>query len=201
MTFTPNIPAAGQSLGSSRTQVLGNFTNYNNLVSVDHLAPNNASQGQHAQVTFNTYGTVANYTQTGTQSYLYAFNASNAGTSLIYQPSIVANATIVPVTPRAVCRVNLSAGNWSLSTNGPYGANSTFNVGSITSTSATQFTVNFSQNLADTNYFVMTGVENSGIGNLAVVGINTKAVGSFNVQIQNVAGFSNMVAAVTIMVF
>lgn len=50
MTFTPGIPASGQTLGASRTQVLGNFTNYFDVISVNHGAPNGepaASQGKH----------------------------------------------------------------------------------------------------------------------------------------------------------
>lgn len=52
MTFTPNIPATGQSLGSSRTQVLNNFTNYFNTVSQDHVAPNATGQGKHNKSTY-----------------------------------------------------------------------------------------------------------------------------------------------------
>ena len=52
MTFTPNIPADGQSLGSSKTQIRGNFTNYNNVISQDHVAPNSSGQGKHNKSTY-----------------------------------------------------------------------------------------------------------------------------------------------------
>lgn len=53
MTFTPNIPQSGQSLGQTRDAIRNNFSNYNTVVSVDHVAPNAAGQGEHQQVTFN----------------------------------------------------------------------------------------------------------------------------------------------------
>ena len=52
MTCSPGIPASGQSLGSSRTQVLGNFTNYFNVVSQDHVAPNATGEGKHNKSTY-----------------------------------------------------------------------------------------------------------------------------------------------------
>jgi len=47
MTFTPNIPQSGQTLGNSQSQVLNNFTNYFNTMSVNHVAPNNSGAGKH----------------------------------------------------------------------------------------------------------------------------------------------------------
>jgi hypothetical protein len=52
MTFTPGIPASGQSLGASRTQVLNNFSNYYNVVSQDHIAPNLVGEGKHNKSTY-----------------------------------------------------------------------------------------------------------------------------------------------------
>lgn len=50
MTFVPGIPASGQTLGNSRSQVQGNFANYNTVVSVNHVPPNASGQGKHAFV-------------------------------------------------------------------------------------------------------------------------------------------------------
>jgi len=50
MTFTPGIPTSGQTLGGSRTQILNNFANYNTVMSVNHVAPNDSGQGKHAFV-------------------------------------------------------------------------------------------------------------------------------------------------------
>ena len=47
MTFTPNIPTTGQSLGNTRDMIRNNFTNYNDVVSVNHVAPNDPNQGKH----------------------------------------------------------------------------------------------------------------------------------------------------------
>ena len=47
MTFTPNIPTTGQSLGNTRDAIRNNFTNYNDVISVNHYAPNLAEQGKH----------------------------------------------------------------------------------------------------------------------------------------------------------
>ena len=52
MTFTPGLPFDGQSLGSSKPLIRGNFTNYSNLVSQDHIGPNGTGQGKHNKSTY-----------------------------------------------------------------------------------------------------------------------------------------------------
>jgi len=47
MTFTPNIPASGQSLGNSRPEVLGNFTAIDTTIAVNHVAMNSSDAGKH----------------------------------------------------------------------------------------------------------------------------------------------------------
>jgi hypothetical protein len=47
MTFTANIPNTGQSLGSTQKAVRDNFSNYNNTISVNHVAPNSTGAGKH----------------------------------------------------------------------------------------------------------------------------------------------------------
>lgn len=79
MTFTPNIPQSGQSLGATRTLVNGNFTNYNNLISQDHFAPNNGNQGKHKQ---STYVEVSNPTTAANEIAVYAKDA--AGVSQLF---------------------------------------------------------------------------------------------------------------------
>jgi hypothetical protein len=59
MTFTPNIPSTGQSLGQTKNLISGNFTNYFNTTSQDHVAPNGAlgnAQGKHNQSTYCSQG-------------------------------------------------------------------------------------------------------------------------------------------------
>lgn len=47
MSFTPNIPASGQSLGSSRTQVLDNFAVLRSALAENHVDVNDANAGLH----------------------------------------------------------------------------------------------------------------------------------------------------------
>lgn len=47
MSFTPNIPANGQSLGSSRTQVLDNFAVLRSTLAENHVDVNAANAGLH----------------------------------------------------------------------------------------------------------------------------------------------------------
>lgn len=55
MTFTPNIPATGQSLGQTKNLISGNFTNYFNTISQDHVPPG-TNQGKHNQSTYVSQG-------------------------------------------------------------------------------------------------------------------------------------------------
>lgn len=56
MSFTPNIPVSGQSLGQTRDPIRNNFTNYNNVISQDHVAPNNSGEGKHNKSTYVAQG-------------------------------------------------------------------------------------------------------------------------------------------------
>lgn len=56
MSFTPNIPQTGQSLGQTQAAIQNNFTNYNTVVSQDHQAPNNSGQGKHIKSTYMVQG-------------------------------------------------------------------------------------------------------------------------------------------------
>ena len=47
MSFTPNIPASGQSLGSSRTQVLNNFAVLRSTIATNHVDVNSLGAGKH----------------------------------------------------------------------------------------------------------------------------------------------------------
>jgi len=180
MTFTPNIPQASQSLGQTQQPIQNNFTNYNNLVSVDHVAPNALNQGNHKQVTFYQYG-AAPYTTGANQSFLYTLNASAAGSQLVYQPTIVNPGFAVPVSPRAIARIlrtNLPL-TYSV-VGGPYGASTQFNTAAPTSISLTSFIFNFASSLATTDYFVYISVENILSGGVCC-GISTKTNAGFTV--------------------
>ena len=47
MTFTPNIPASGTSLGFTRPLIVGNFSAINTTIAVNHVAMNSAGAGKH----------------------------------------------------------------------------------------------------------------------------------------------------------
>jgi len=67
MSYNPGIPVSGQTLGSSRPQVQGNFQTLDTTIATNHVAMNQANAGKHtftemvARTTENT-----NQIQTGT---------------------------------------------------------------------------------------------------------------------------------------
>lgn len=160
MTYNVNVPQSGQSLAQTRDPIQKNFSLIQTAISQDHNAISATGQGLHKQVTLYTYG-AAPFTVTGNQSYVSSLNASAAGSQLVYQPSVV-NFN-VPLSPRALARVDYSGGalgNWTLG-NGPYGASTNFNAGSVADlgTPPNGFTFNFGSVLPDTNYFVFSASE------------------------------------------
>lgn len=56
MTFFPNIPFSGETLGQSRPQVQGNFQILNNTISVDHVPMNSTGAGKHNKSTYPPQG-------------------------------------------------------------------------------------------------------------------------------------------------
>jgi hypothetical protein len=57
MSFTPGIPTTGQSLDQTRDPIRNNFSNYNTVVSQDHVSPNSTGQGKHNKSTYVAQGT------------------------------------------------------------------------------------------------------------------------------------------------
>lgn len=107
MTFTPNIPASGQSLGSSRTQVVNNFTNYLNLVSQDHVAPNAMGQGKHNKSTYVVQG--SDPTTASGEAALYALTGS-AGTEVFLIRDNIAGTKTALTTSKIAAPVASSSG-------------------------------------------------------------------------------------------
>jgi hypothetical protein len=56
MTYYPNIPFSGESLGQSRPQVQGNFNLIQQTISQDHAAIAATGQGKHNQSTYPSQG-------------------------------------------------------------------------------------------------------------------------------------------------
>lgn len=52
MTYTTGIPASGQTLGSSRSQILNNFSSLKTTIDQDHVDMNNTGPGKHKQSTY-----------------------------------------------------------------------------------------------------------------------------------------------------
>ena len=50
MSFTPNIPANGQTLGSSRDEVRDNFSSLRSTLAENHVDVNSANPGLHTYV-------------------------------------------------------------------------------------------------------------------------------------------------------
>lgn len=186
MSFTPNIPQVTQSLGQTQAAVFNNFANYNTVISVDHVAPNALNQGNHNQVTFYQYGS-APYTMGANKSFLYALNASNAGSQLVYQPTVVNPGFAVPVSPRAIARILRVPGPTYSVVGGPYGAGTQFNTAAPTNAANTSFTFNFISNLATADYFVMFSDEGTFPFASAISFISNKTQSGFQVNLQGSA--------------
>ncbi len=56
MSFTPNIPQVGQSLGNSRTQILNNFSTLRAAINRNHVDVNLTDVGKHTYVDFQAQG-------------------------------------------------------------------------------------------------------------------------------------------------
>ena len=56
MSFTPNVPSSGQSLGNSRSQILNNFAILRSTIAVDHVDVNDSGNGKHKFCHLKTQG-------------------------------------------------------------------------------------------------------------------------------------------------
>lgn len=188
MSYTTNVPQASQFISDSQPLIQTNFSQLNTQISVDHVALTAGSgNGQHKQISLSTYG-VTPYTNTATQSYVYSrgvANGSSLRSCLEYQASQAA-ANLLPVTPKAMVRFNSS---------GVIQAGYSFNVTSVT-LAAPVFTVNFTEALANTNYFVMVSTETSST-TITTYSVQSKATGSFAIRVNSGTNLSN----VAVMVF
>lgn len=87
MSFTPGIPANGQSLGSSRTQVLNNFASLRSTLAANHVDVNSANPGLHTHADFLAQsadpnpatGIVSHYSKVVTGVTQWFFQRENTG--------------------------------------------------------------------------------------------------------------------------
>ena len=152
MSFTPLIPAAGQTLGSSRPQVQNNFTNYNDVVSVNHVAPNAPGQGKHkflqmpvqASATTTASGEGGVYTKTTIGQSIPFYTKDNLAVQF----------PLIPI--RAMVRFTLAGSN------GPDPITGTaLNVSSVVKNGA-DHTITFTESMPDTNYLVQVTLDGGG---------------------------------------
>ncbi len=159
MAYDQDIPQPEDVLSQSQGQILANFQSINSEsvgFGVDHVKFNAiSSQGQHKQVTLNTFG-AAPFSVASNQSYIYSANASTAGTQLRYQPSVVNFG--VPISPRVIGRIKASGAGW-VQDNGPFGAGTNFNTADPSGGSFDPV-FNFAQTLGSTDYFQYFMIEN-----------------------------------------
>lgn len=84
MAFTPNIPASGQSLGNSRTQVLNNFAILRSSFAVDHVDVNDSGNGKHKFCHLISQ-TSTNPTTTSTENVVFTRLAANSSERLFFR--------------------------------------------------------------------------------------------------------------------
>lgn len=58
MSFTPNIPASGQTLGQTRQAILDNFAILRSTLSTDHIDVNTSGNGKHKWARFPAQSTI-----------------------------------------------------------------------------------------------------------------------------------------------
>lgn len=62
MSFTPNIPTTGQTLGQTKFAIQDNFTTLRNSLAIDHIDVNLAEQGKHKFIHLRLIGSAGNPT-------------------------------------------------------------------------------------------------------------------------------------------
>jgi hypothetical protein len=110
MSFTPNIPASGQSLGSSRTQVLNNFSVLRSTIAANHVDVNSMGAGKH---NFSEYVAQAQSPATAnTEVALYCRVAGGVAQLFLQKENQIAGATDIAMT-RADAGVQIGDAGWT----------------------------------------------------------------------------------------
>lgn len=143
MTFTPNIPATGTSLGESRPLIVGNFTNYNTVLSVNHVAPNASGQGKHKFLQMPVQASAPS-TASG-EGGIYVKTAGSQSIPFYRKDNLTLDFPLLPI--RAMVRFSVGAV--------PSIVGTALNVSAVAQISSQQYKVTFSENLPDANYLVI----------------------------------------------
>lgn len=190
--YVSNVPLSNQTLGQTQPTINTNFTVLNDNMGVDHVDFTNAAfpiglGGTHEQVTLSSYGSVP-YSNTGVISYAYSRgvnNSSSLRSCVEYQASQSAS-NLLPMTPKAMVRIDKT---------GAILSGYQFNIASVM-LAGSNFTITFSEALANTNYYVLNGIEISSPATpIAVVG--SKNAGSFILACTNLSS----VAAISVVIY
>jgi hypothetical protein len=188
MAYNSLVPTTGNTPAQDYVAIQGNFAQIAASYNTDHVALSGGTpQGFHKQVSLSTFGSAGAIS--GNQSYLYASNASGAGSQLVYQPSIVAFS--VPSSPKAMFRITYNGAAWAA------GSGIAFNFGSVAG-AAGQPQVTFANVLADTNYFVSYSLEKTAVSTPGATFVTSKAVGSFVIYLETNAAAND---SISIMVY
>jgi len=185
MSFTPNIPATGQTLGQTRDPIRNNFTNYFDVMSVNHVAPNASGQGKHNFVEMPVQG--SNPSTLSGEGGL--FTKALSGSSILYYQRDANTTVNQPVLPMAT-------GTFiTRNSNGAATLVMGYNVTSVTRTATGQYTVVMSVTLpyvaGTTEYAVLFGFqgvpanEATLIYSIANTGLEST---SFKIQIRDASG-------------
>lgn len=86
MTFTPNIPVSGQSLGETRDPIRNNFTYISTTLAKNHFPTNDANAGKHQKVEMPV-GSLP----TGVASEGILYTKTATGSQLYYTPDASGN--------------------------------------------------------------------------------------------------------------
>lgn len=78
MTYIPNVPLSGQTLGQTQGPIKTNFTLLNTTIGVDHNSMNDASTGYHKQVHFDSNQAAPGIGTGVSVAYVDALNGASA---------------------------------------------------------------------------------------------------------------------------
>jgi len=161
MSYTPNVPQIGQSLDGTRDLIRGNFQVINTTQSVNHVAFNDTGAGKHKflQLPVGSVPTTAvdemgiypdntkTFVGAATKSSVLMLDADSGSASY--------SSLLIPV--RAAVKFSVSAGGTITSP-----LDYMFNISSVAVVPTSSYTINFTNNLPNTNYIVsITAVGNS----------------------------------------
>lgn len=186
MTFTPNIPATGQSLGQTKNLISGNFTNYFNTISQDHVPPNGSggyAQGKHVASRYVVQG--SDPTTIANEIAVYSKAISGIPTLFQRQQNNGTVATLISIIASSVFPIPNGGANQTQYALSLGGISIRFG---FAAACANNSTINFSPNFTSACYYVNLTPAFSGSASNLTLGIaETPTSASFSVKLTGVA--------------